>query len=72
MFDFYFLVGGYVLLFHVFLRFLRSSECDVIDNSKCTVTLEVVEYFELFKERWRNLANLETAFISELIIRKCW
>lgn len=48
MFDFYFLVGGYVLPFHVFLHFLRSSECDVIDNSKCAVTLEVVEYRELF------------------------
>lgn len=49
MFDFYFLVGGYVLLFHGFLCFHRSSECDVIDNSKCSVMLEVIECCELFK-----------------------
>lgn len=48
MFGFYFLVGGDVLLFGVFLCFRRSSECDAIDGSSVTAVPEVVEYCELF------------------------
>jgi len=49
MLDFYFLLRGDVLLFHVFLCFLRSSAC-VVDDAKCPAMLEVVEYCKLFTE----------------------